>query len=131
MKVRHTIVVAVVALLVVASCPRESILEEMRQVVPLQEGARLVEAKEIPGEGEGIMQYDIEAAQSSEDDIIEFYRSRMTESGWKFEDIERWAGNGSVFSMTCEDQGTLTVQTVTKQTEKTGKIRVVLNLKRE
>ena len=128
---RRSGIAVIVALLVAASCLKESILEEMRQAVPVQEGASIVEAKEIPGEGEGIIQYDIEASQSSEDDIIEFYRSRMTESGWKFEDIERWAGNGSVFSMTREDRSTLTIQTITKQTEKTGKIRVVLNLRRE
>ena len=128
---RRTIVVTIGVLLAVAGCGRESLLEEMQQMVPLHEGASVIEAKDVPEEAESIIQFDIEASQSSEDDIIQFYRSTMMDKGWEFEEIKRWPGNGSVFSMTDEDRGTLTIQTITKQIKQTGKIRVVLNLRRE
>jgi hypothetical protein len=130
-KVRRALAVAVPVLVVVVACGRENLLDEMKVMVPMHHGACVVEAKEVPEERESIIQFDIEASEASEDDIIEFYKTAMTDRGWEFEELERWAGNGSVFSMTREGYGTLTIQTVTKQVEQTGKIRVVLNLKRE
>jgi len=122
--------VLMLAALVFTACAGEDLVEAMRELVPLYEGATILDTGNVPGERESIIQFEVDASLSSEDDIIDFYRDAMTERGWEFEEIKRWPGNGSVFSMTEADWGTLTVQTVTREIESTGKIRVVLNLRR-
>ena len=121
--------VLVVLVFLAVGCADRNPLEEMENLVPLPEGGAVTDKRHIEEHGETVIQYEIDASQMSEDDIIAFYTEAMGEKGWESEDIKRWPGNGSVFSMTEHDRGTLTVQTITKNVKETGKIRVVLNLK--
>ena len=111
-----------------AACGERSPVDEMERLVPVYQGATVLDKRHIEEHGETIIQYEIEVSKASEDDVIELYTAAMEQKGWKSEDIKRWPGNGSVFSMIKRDHGTLTVQTITKNVKETGKIRVVLNL---
>ena len=127
-KIGTAAVVMLLVMCLVAGCAKERPLGAMEGIVPLYEGASVVDARSVEDHRENIVQFDIQASKASEDDIIEFYRNVMVERGWTLADIKRYTGDGSVFSMVKDGVGTLTIQTIIKDSENTGQIRVVLNL---
>jgi hypothetical protein len=52
----------------------------------------------------------------------------MTDQGWTLKSLKDYGKNGSVMELVKEDIGTFSVVTIMKNTDKTGKIPVTLNL---
>jgi hypothetical protein len=52
----------------------------------------------------------------------------MTKQGWQKKSFKDYGKNGSVMELVKEDIGTLSIVTIMKKVEKTGKIPVTVNL---
>ena len=118
--------------LLLGACGQKDLIEEMKKEVPLYQGAKIVKTSN-PDEKTSVIQYEVAASEASEEDkIIDFYKDSMTKKGWEFQEneLKRWKNNGSVFSLTKQNVGTLSVQTIIRGVEKTKKMTVVLNLTR-
>ena len=110
-----------------AGCAQEDLLSKMKKVVPIFEGAQIVESK-IPTEKMSIIIMEVEVSKASQKEILNFYKDAMTKQGWELKKLKDYGKNGSVMELVKEDLGTLSVVTIMKKTEKTGKIPVTLNL---
>jgi hypothetical protein len=71
---------------------------------------------------------EVEANKATQKEILDFYKSTMTDQGWTLKSLKDYGKNGSVMELVKEDIGTLSVVTIMKNTDKTGKIPVTLNL---
>jgi len=102
----------------------------MKEVVPIFEGAKIVDSYNTPDEKMSIIRLEVETKnwKGTQKEILNFYKDTMTQKGWEFKKLKDYGKNGSVMELVKKDFGTLAVQTVCKKTEKTGKIPVVLNL---
>lgn len=110
-----------------AGCAQEDLLSKMKKIVPIFEGAQVLESK-IPTEKMSVIMMEVEVSKASQKEILNFYKDAMTKQGWKLKKLKDYGKNGSVMELVKEDLGTLSVVTIMKKTEKTGKIPVTLNL---
>jgi len=110
-----------------AGCAQEDLLSKMKKIVPIFEGARVLESK-IPTEKMSVIMMEVEVSKASQKEILDFYKDAMTKQGWELKKLKDYGKNGSVMELVKEDLGTLSVVTIMKKTEKTGKIPVTLNL---
>ncbi|MGD2149480.1 MAG: hypothetical protein PVJ20_14445 [Desulfobacterales bacterium] len=99
----------------------------MKKIVPIFEGARILESK-MPTEKMSVIMMEVEASKASQKEILDFYKDAMTKQGWELKSHKDYGKNGSVMELIKEDLGTLSVVTIMKKTPKTGKIPVTLNL---
>lgn len=106
---------------------QEDLLSKMKKIVPIFEGARILESK-LATEKMSIIMMEIEESKASQKELLDFYKDAMTKQGWKLKSHKDYGKNGSVMELVKEDLGTLSVVTILKKTPKTGKIPVTLNL---
>ena len=118
------ILICVVFLLV--SCGK-NLLKEMKSQVPLYEGAKIVNTTVRDSANTVIFEIAIDAAQASEDEILAFYKDSMGKNGWEYSDEKRYPKNGSAFTLTKNDYGTLSGQTIIKNMKQTGIITLNLH----
>jgi hypothetical protein len=110
-----------------AGCAQEDLLSKMKKIVPIFEGAKILESK-LPTEKMSIIMMEVEVSKASQKEIFDFYKDAMTEQNWELKSLKDFGKNGSVMELVKEDLGTLSVVTIMKKTQKTGKIPVTLNL---
>jgi len=110
-----------------AGCAQEDLLSKMKKIVPIFQGARVLESK-IPTEKMSVIMMEVEVSKASQKEILDFYKDTMTKQGWELKSHKDYGKNGSVMELVKEDLGTLSVVTIMKKTQKTGKIPVTLNL---
>ena len=115
---------------VLAGCGQKDLLSQMKEVVPIFEGAKIVDSYNTPDEKMSVIKLEVETKnwKGTQKEILDFYKGSMTQKGWEFKKLKDYGKNGSVMELVKKDFGTLAIQTVCKKTEKTGKIPVVLNL---
>ena len=119
------------AILSMISCQHlsggEDLLSKMKKEVPICQGAKVLESY-MPMEKMSVIKLDVDAKKASQEDILNFYKDVMTKKGWELKGLKDYGVNGSVMELAKKDWGTLSIQTITKKTKKTGKIPVVLSL---
>ena len=124
----HVLICAVFcSVCLLAGCAQEDLLSKMKKIVPIFEGARVLESK-IPTEKMSVIMMEVEVSKASQKEILDFYKDAMTKQGWELKSLKDYGNNGSLMELVKEDLGTLSVVTIMKKTEKTGKIPVTLNL---
>ena len=124
----HVLICAVFcSVCLLAGCAQEDLLSKMKKIVPIFEGARVLESK-IPTEKMSVIMMEVEVSKASQKEILDFYKDAMTKQGWELKSLKDYGKNGSLMELVKEDLGTLSVVTIMKKTEKTGKIPVTLNL---
>ena len=121
------LICAFFSIFLLAGCAQEDLLSKMKKVVPIFEGAQILESK-IPTEKMSIIMMEVEVSKASQKEILDFYKDAMTKQGWELKSLKDYGKNGSVMELVKEDLGTLSVVTIMKKTQKTGKIPVTLNL---
>lgn len=130
MKEKISVIICAVlySVCLLAGCAQqEDLLSKMKKIVPVFEGAQILASK-MPSEKISVIMMEVEASKASQKNILDFYQDTMTKKGWKLKKIKDYGKNGSVMELVKEDLGTLSVVTIMKKTEKTGKIPVTLNL---
>lgn len=110
-----------------AGCAQENLISKMKKIVPIFEGAQVLESK-IPSEKMSIIMMEVELSKASQKEILDFYKDAMTKQGFELKKFKDYGKNGSIMELVKEDVGTLSVVTIMKKTQKTGKIPVTLNL---
>jgi outer membrane murein-binding lipoprotein Lpp len=124
----HILICAVFcSVCLLAGCAQEDLLSKMKKIVPIFEGARVLESK-MPTEKMSVIMMEVEASKASQKEILDFYKDAMTKQGWEVKSLKDYGEDGSVMELAKENLGTLSVVTITKKTGKTGKIPVTLNL---
>ena len=124
----HVIICAVFcSVFLLAGCAQEDLLSKMEKIVPIFEGAQVLESK-LATEKMSVIMMEVEVSKASQKEIIDFYKDAMTKQGWELKSLKDYGKNGSVMELLKEDLGTLSVVTIMKKTQKTGKIPVTLNL---
>lgn len=118
-------------LAIVSGCNGQTLLDEMQVVVPIYKSGKILQTKNIPAENMSIIQYELDASDTSEESLINFYKSSMTHKGWKLEKLKKYPGNGSIFSFSKKESPLLSVQVITRAIKQNGKMKVVLNFSRE
>jgi hypothetical protein len=106
---------------------KEDLLAKMRQEVPIFEHAKELDAY-MPNDKMSVISLEVDVSEASQQELLDFYKNTMTGKGWELKDLKDYGKNGSVMELFKEDMGTLSVMTIMKKTEKTGKIPVTLNL---
>ena len=123
----HVLICAVFcSVFLLAGCAQEDLLSKMKKIVPVFEGARVLESK-MPTEKMSVMIMEVDVSKASQKEILDFYKDAMTRQGWELKNLTEH-NKGSVMELVKKDLGTLTVLTMIAETEKTGKIPVTLNL---
>jgi len=120
-------IIVVCAAVLSVGCGEECMLDQMKSMVPVFEGGTVLESYS-PTEEMNVIKFEVDVSSSSQQDILDYYRETMTGKGWELVDTKDYGKNGSIMEFTNAEFGTLSVQTITKKTEKTGKIPVVLSL---
>ena len=124
----HVLICAVFySVCLLAGCAQEDLLSKMKKIVPIFEGAQILESK-LATDKMSIIMMEVEVAKASQKEILDFYKDAMTKQNWELKSLKDYGINGSVMEMVKEDLGTLSVVTIMKKTQKTGKIPVTLNL---
>ena len=108
-------------------CSKEDPLGRLKKLAPIFENAKIIESKVADGKM-GIITMEVEANKATQKEILDFYKSKMTDQGWTLKSYKDYGKDGSVMELVKENVGTLSVVTIMKNTEKTGKIPVTLNL---
>jgi len=112
----------------VSGCSKEDdVLGKMKKMVPLFEDATVVESK-VADEKMAVVMMEVDTSKASQKDIFDFYKDTMTKQGWELKNFKDYGKNGSVMELVKEDIGTLSVVTIMKKVEKTGKIPLTVNL---
>jgi hypothetical protein len=119
--------VIVLLICLLQGCGQKDPLDQMKKIVPILEGAKILETK-VADEKMGIIMMEVAVAKASQKEILDFYKSKMTDQGWVLKSLKDYGKNGSVMELAKEDVGTLSVMTILKKTDKTGIIPVTLNL---
>jgi len=127
MKTHIHVSVAVITILVFLSCGQQDTLSKMNKEIPIFEGAEVIESY-MPEKKTGVIKMEIDMSKSSQNEIFDFYRDTMANKGWKTKKFKDYGKNGSIMEMVKDDTGTLSVMTIMKKVEKTGKIPLTLNL---
>jgi len=110
-----------------AGCTQEDLLGKMKKIVPIVEGARVLESK-LATEKMSVIIMEVEVSKTSQKDLLDFYKDTMTKQGWELKSLKDYGKNGSVMELVKDDLGTLSVVTIMKKVKKTGIIPVTLNL---
>jgi hypothetical protein len=118
-------------LTIILACNGQTLLDEMEAVVPIYKTGKVLQTKNLPDENMSIIQYELDATNVTENSLINFYKSSMTPKGWEIKKLEKFSGNGSVFSFSKKESPLLSVQIITRGIKQNGKIKVVLNFSRE
>jgi hypothetical protein len=113
-----------------AGCAQEDLLSKMRKLVPIFEGAKVIESY-MPTDKMAVIRMELEVAKSSQKELLDFYQDSMTSKDWELKELKDYGKNGSVMVLTNNEFGTLSVVTILKKTDKTGIIPVTLNLEIE
>lgn len=108
-------------------CKGKNIAEDFRAMIPAVQSAKIVQTRNLPEQKMSILQYEVSANETTEEEIIDFYKDRFAEKGWKLKEMQNYAGNGSVFSFT-DESSEVSIQTITKGIKDQGKLKVVINL---
>lgn len=103
----------------------------MQAVVPVYKSGQIIRSRNLPDQNMSIMQFEVNAAEATEDNIIAFYKDRFARKGWKLKEIKSYAGNGSVFSFVNDESVTVSIQTITKGIKDKGKLQVIVNMSRQ
>jgi hypothetical protein len=130
MKSKNLLVICAVfcSIFLFLGCSKEDdVLGKMKKMIPLFEGATVVESK-VAEEKMAVIMMEVETSKASQKDIFDFYKDTMTKEGWELKKFKDYGKNGSVMELAKEDVGTLSVVTIMKKVEKTGKIPVTVNL---
>jgi len=114
-------------LLLLAACGQKDILSKMRKQVPIFDGAQVLESY-IPEKNVGVIKMEIDVSKASQREILDFYKNTMTSKGWELKKLKDYGKNGSIMELVKKDTATLSVMTIMKKTQETGKIPVTLNL---
>ena len=126
-KICVLICVFICSICLLAGCAQENSLSKMKKIVPIFEGAQVLESK-IPTEKMSIIMMEVEVSKASQKEILDFYKDAMTKQGFELKKFKDYGKNGSVMELVKEDLGTMSVVTIMKKTKKTGIIPVTLNL---
>lgn len=118
-------------LITVLGCNGQTLLDEMQMEVPIYKTGKILETKNLPDENISIIQYELDATNTTEDGLINFYKSSMTQKGWELEKLKKFSGNGSIFSFLKKGSPILSIQVITHGIKQNGKIKVVLNFSHE
>lgn len=110
-----------------SGCGQDDLLGKMKEMVPIFEGANILESK-VADEKMGIIMMEVDSSKAKQKEIFDFYKATMTKQGWELNSFKDYGKNGSVMELVKKDIGTLSVVTIMKKVEKTGKIPVTLNL---
>jgi hypothetical protein len=108
-------------------CSKEDPLGRLKKLAPIFENAKIIESK-VADEKMGIITMEVEANKATQKEILDFYKSTLTDQGWTLKSLKDYGKDGSVMELVKEDIGTFSVVTIMKNTDKTGKIPVTLNL---
>lgn len=127
MKTNVYVSLAVFSILVLAGCGQQDTLSIMKKQIPIFDGAKVIESY-MPEKNAGVIKMEIDVSNSSQKEIFDFYKDTMTSKNWELEKFKDYGKNGSVMELVKEDTGTLSVMTIMKKVEKTGKIPLILNL---
>jgi hypothetical protein len=127
MKTHIHVSMAIITILVLTSCGQQDTLSKMNKEIPIFEGAEVIESY-MPEKKTGVIKMEIDMSKSSQKEIFDFYRDTMANKGWKSKKFKDYGKNGSIMEMVKDDTGTLSVMTIMKKAEKTGKIPLTLNL---
>jgi len=127
MKTHIRVSMAVIAILVLASCSQQDTLSEMKKQIPIFEGAEVIESY-MPEKKTGVIKMEMDMSKSSQKEILDFYKDTMASKGWELKKFKDYGKNGSIMELVKDDMGTLSVMTIMKKVEKTGKIPLTLNL---
>jgi len=127
MKTHIHVSMTIITILVLTSCGQQDTLSKMNKEIPIFEGAEVIESY-MPEKKTGVIKMEIDMSKSSQNEIFDFYRDTMANKGWKTKKFKDYGKNGSIMEMVKDDTGTLSVMTIMKKVEKTGKIPLTLNL---
>jgi hypothetical protein len=116
-----------VILIFAFGCKGKNIAEDFRAMIPAAQSAKIVQTRNLPGEKMRILQYEVSAEETTEEEIIGFYKDRFAEKGWKLMEMQNYAGNGSVFSF-ADESAEVSIQTITRGIKDQGKLKVIINL---
>ena len=122
--------VSCLVIFVLAACGQKDLLSQMKEMVPIFPGAKIIDSALTPGEKMSIIRLEVETKnwKDTQKEILDFYKDSMTQKWWEFKKLKAYGKNGSVMELVKKDFGTLAIQTICRQTDKTGKIPVTLNL---
>lgn len=108
-------------------CEKKTVLTEMKELVPLLEGATVSDSY-MPDTKTAVMKVIIDASIKSNKDILDFYKDQMSKKGWEQKTFKDYGEDGCVMELAEKDSRILAIQTITKATQKTGKIDIIFNL---
>ncbi len=117
-------------LMFVFGCKGKDRIEDMQAIVPVYDSGKIIQTQNLPDQNMSIIQYEVNAAEASEENIIRFYKDIFAKKGWKLQEMKNYAGNGSVFSF-IDESATVSIQTITKEIKDGGTLKVILNLSRQ
>ena len=127
MKTHIHVISAIITILVLISCGQQDTLSRMNKEIPIFEGAEVLESY-MPEKHTGVIKMEIDMSKSSQKEVFDFYKDTMANKGWETKKFKDYGKNGSIMEMVKDDTGTLSVMTIMKKAEKTGKIPLTLNL---
>lgn len=108
-------------------CKAKNMTEDLQAMVPAVRSAKIVQTRNRPDEKMGILQYEVSASETTEEEIISFYKDSFAKKGWRLQEMQNYAGNGSVFSF-ADESSEVSIQTITKGIKDQGKLKVIINL---
>ena len=109
------------------SCKGKNMAEDLRAMIPAVQSARIVQTRNLPEQKMSILQYEVSANETTEEEIIGFYKDSFAKKGWKLKEMQNYAGNGSVFSF-ADESSEVSIQTITREIKDQGKLKVIINL---
>lgn len=126
--------VCLLAVMVVFGCQGKNRLEDIQTLVPVYTAGQLIRIQHVPDQAISIMQYELNAQETTEEKVIGFYKKTFAQKGWKLKEIQTYAGDGSVFTFlnnAYDSAETVTIQTIIRDIKKHGKLKVIINLHRQ
>jgi hypothetical protein len=63
----------------------------------------------------GIIMMEVEVSKATQKEILDFYKTNMTQQGWDLKSLKDYGKNGSVMELVKEDIGTLSAVTILKK----------------
>ncbi len=108
-------------------CKGKNMAEDLRAMIPAVQSAKIVKIRNLPDEKMGILQYEVSSDETTEEEIISFYKDSFAKKGWKLQEMQNYAGNGSVFSFV-DESAEVSIQTITRGIKDHGKLKIIINL---
>ena len=95
----HLLICAVLySVCLIAGCAQEDLLSKMRKIVPIFEGAQILESK-LPPDKMSIIMMEVEVSKAPQKEILDFYKDAMTKQGWELKKLKDYGKNGSVMEL--------------------------------